>query len=895
MNNKLWPFSHQKDAFEIVANQRKALYMIAGTAAGKTLAIGLPLFHLLKNGEISRALFMYPTLALLDDQRRVMEKLARITKVKVAEIKGGMTRNELISALNCSVILATPDAIYWFFRKNVKFSGLLIYGLAQVDAFVLDEAHLFNGLSLRSLALLRERTLALARQLNKQPQWHILTATPHNDLHALTTNGVEVRGKSKCGPVGFDLLEPRDTMADSRSQMITAVNQALQQGAKKVLLVFNSAAEAHSRFQPHRNNKPELPSELRLKYGRVWLSSLQKWMLDEGIAEAASKEVTKAIAPYATASLRELKASGQIILKSADVMAAITTLLDTQMKFISNSLQARDRNTRDKLTRQLLDAVGIGETDGLEAGKNRVNHWLSDRVTKLEELWSDAEITIRTPDALRLLNDLEAAGFPERLNQEIHRRLLHMVKVSRSQINKWGHVPESMRSHQIMLSWSVNQVSDPDEQSYFREMLAHPIAQKRLQISFPNVGLWADSDVPVVLYSGKMAKDERDGQIRLFDELERAVLISTSAVEVGVDFDADVLITEQCPGPDLLQRFGRIGRREGVQGRVILQVHERQAYFQLRQRLEESPTLSREDFSLIVTELFPPRRYVSGSVFLDATHWLINDQLGFIGKTLNEAMFAPDVAQLAEQVRRADLSFAFGLRGTAPHVILRKGTTVSPFYALQKINNDKLWPSDSPFALTQADMTYSQFVYEPSEWKVIVDLDQTTQQSQALFYLGEGRWQISINKGIARDYLTAMGNRSKVEAVISLMSERPEEYRRLVLEKPDHPAARLGLAIQQLQTGRRTLILGFGDVYLKRLHREGVTYPMEDVFGTPLRLADQAWLLIIGDVLKTQRHLDNLGFRDVEEITRIECDDKQTILIESMVGATFQVFERWAI
>lgn len=895
MSDKQRPFSHQQEAFNIVANQRKSLYMIAGTAAGKTLAIGLPLFHLLKHGEIRRVLFMYPTLALLDDQRRVMEKLARITKLKVAEIKGGMTRNELIGALNCPVILATPDAIYWFFRKNVKFSSLLIYGLTQIDAFVLDEAHLFNGLSLRSLALLRERVLILANQLNKQPQWHILTATPHDDLRALTTNGVEVRGKSKCGPVGFDLLEPRETITEGRSQMITAVNQALQQGAKKVLLVFNSAAEAHSRFRPYHKNEPELPSALKLKYGRVWLSSLRKWMLDEGIAEAASREVKKAIAPYATVPLCELNARGQITLKSADVMTAITTLFDIQMKFISNGLQAKDRSIRDKLARQLLDAVGISETDDLEISKNQVNHWLSERITELEDLWSDAEITVKTPDALGLLNDLEAAGFSERLSQEIHRRLLHMVKVSKAEINKWGHVPESMRSHQVMVSWAVNQVSDLDERSYFQEMLADPIAQERLQISFPNVGLWADSGVPVILYSGKMARDERDGQIRLFDELERAVLISTSAVEVGVDFDADVLITEQCPGPDLLQRFGRIGRREGIQGRVILQVHDRQAYFQLRQRLEELPTLSREDFSQIVTELFPPRRYVSSSIFLDATHWLINDQLGSIGYSLNEAMFTPDVAHLAEQVRRADLSFAFGLRGTMPQVTLRDGVTLSPFYGLRKIHNDSLWPSDSPFALAQANMNYTRFVYDPSEWEVIVDCDQTVQQSQALFHLGEGRWQISVNKGIARDYFTAMGNRSKAEAVISLMRERPEEYQRLVLGKPDHPAARLGSAIQQLQTEKRNLILGFGDVYLKRLHREGVNYPMEDVFGTPLRLVDQVWLLIIGDVLETERHLEKLGFLDVEEITRVKCDDNQTILIESMVGATFQVFERWTI
>ncbi|MCP4421569.1 MAG: DEAD/DEAH box helicase family protein [Chloroflexi bacterium] len=267
MGNKIRPFSHQQEAFDVVAKQQKSLYMIAGTASGKTLAVGLPLFHLLKAGEIRHVLFMYPTLALLDDQRRVMERLARITNLQVAEIKGGMSRSELVSALNCPVILATPDAVYWFFRKNVKFSSLLIYGLAQVDAFVLDEAHLFSGLSLRSLTLLKERILTLAQQLNKQPRWHILTATPHEELHALTTNGIPVHGKSKCGAVGLDLLEPRDDLSDGRSQMQATVSKALKQGAKKVLLVFNSAAAAHSTFHPYAKNEPDLPLEITSSSG----------------------------------------------------------------------------------------------------------------------------------------------------------------------------------------------------------------------------------------------------------------------------------------------------------------------------------------------------------------------------------------------------------------------------------------------------------------------------------------------------------------------------------------------------------------------------------------------------------------------------------------------------
>lgn len=893
MSNKIRPFSHQQEAFDVVAKERKSLYMIAGTASGKTLAVGLPLFHLLKQGEIRRVLLMYPTLALLDDQRRVMNKLAKVTGVTAAEIKGGMTRSELVSALNSHVILATPDAIYWFFRKNVKFSSLLIYGLAQVDAVVLDEAHLFNGLSLRGMALLKERISLLAQQLNKNQQWHILTATPHADLYALTTNGVEVRGKSKCGSVGLDLLEPGDSMADGRSQMRSAVSKALEEGAKKVLLVFNSAAEAHTTFHRYQDNKPDLPLQLKKKYGRVWLTALQNWMTEMGIAQEVIRQIRASIPAYADVHLCDLDREGNVTLKNDDLMASLTMILEAGTKTLTNHLYNRDEKIHDKLANKLWEDASLGRYQEADDAKSYLQRWLSQRIEQIENLWSDSKLVVHTPQAYRLLDDLEEAGFYEELSKEIHQRLLRTVKLTDYQIKKWGHLPKPMRSRQVTLSWATKQIAEPDERAYFQEMLDDPRAFARLQVEFPNVGLWSHSGVPVVLYSGKMARDEREGLIRLFDELDQGILVSTSAVEVGVDFDADVLITEQCPGPDLIQRFGRIGRREDIQGRVILQLHDRQAYFQLRQQLQEIPALSREMFSEFVTRLFPPRRYLSGSVFLEATHWLINDQLGRIGQTLNQSMFSPEVAHLATEIRRADLSFAFGLRGTMPQVGLRNGVTLSPFYALRKIYNDRLWPSDSPFELVRADIVYNQFVYQRSEWEVTVDLQQTIRQSQALFYLENSRWQVCLHKGIAQDYVSAMGDKRRAKAVMALMLEQPKEYEQLVTQNPDHLIARLGLALKQLETDRRTLLLGFGDVYLKRLHREGITDLMEDMFGTPLRLRDQTWLVIVGDVLNTKRHLNTLGFNDVEELVQVECDSKNMILVESMVGATFQVYEKW--
>ncbi len=65
-NQSAEPFLHQAQAFnQILSNDE--LFLVAGTASGKTLAVGAPLFYKLEQGEIRKVLLMYPTIALLED------------------------------------------------------------------------------------------------------------------------------------------------------------------------------------------------------------------------------------------------------------------------------------------------------------------------------------------------------------------------------------------------------------------------------------------------------------------------------------------------------------------------------------------------------------------------------------------------------------------------------------------------------------------------------------------------------------------------------------------------------------------------------------------------------------------------------------------------------------
>ncbi len=78
----------------------------------------------------------------------------------------------------------------------------------------------------------------------------------------------------------------------------------------------------------------------------------------------------------------------------------------------------------------------------------------------------------------------------------------------------------------------------------------------------------------VFLYHGRQAESVRR---RVFTEVkardEKALpylLITTRAIEVGVDLDAEVLITELCPPENLLQRMGRVNRRGSAKGEIYV-------------------------------------------------------------------------------------------------------------------------------------------------------------------------------------------------------------------------------------------------------------------------------------------------------------------------------------
>jgi CRISPR-associated endonuclease/helicase Cas3 len=85
-----------------------------------------------------------------------------------------------------------------------------------------------------------------------------------------------------------------------------------------------------------------------------------------------------------------------------------------------------------------------------------------------------------------------------------------------------------------------------------------------------------NQDSIVYLYHGRIADQVRPKIYQKINDrdssLEPYILVTTSAIEVGCDLNADILITEICPPENLVQRVGRCNRKGNISDAKVIVV-----------------------------------------------------------------------------------------------------------------------------------------------------------------------------------------------------------------------------------------------------------------------------------------------------------------------------------
>ncbi len=134
-------YSHQAEAWDAAARGENFV-VTTGTASGKSLAFNLPVLAALAEEPKQRALYLYPTKALAQDQVRALDEL-KVKRVKPA-IYDGDTESERRWQIRkwSNLILTNPDMLHVGVLPHHDRWGDVLSNLRFV---VVDEAHVYRG------------------------------------------------------------------------------------------------------------------------------------------------------------------------------------------------------------------------------------------------------------------------------------------------------------------------------------------------------------------------------------------------------------------------------------------------------------------------------------------------------------------------------------------------------------------------------------------------------------------------------------------------------------------------------------------------------------------------------------------------------------------------------
>jgi DEAD/DEAH box helicase domain-containing protein len=169
-------YAHQREVWDAAARGEHVV-VTTGTASGKTLAFNLPVLNELARQPKSRALYLYPTKALAQDQFKTLSGY-RIPRLRPAIYDGDTPTEQRWQIRKWSnLILSNPDMVHVGLLPNHDRWGDVLANLRYV---IVDEAHVYRGVFGSHVANVLRRLRRLARIYGAEPQFIFATATISN-------------------------------------------------------------------------------------------------------------------------------------------------------------------------------------------------------------------------------------------------------------------------------------------------------------------------------------------------------------------------------------------------------------------------------------------------------------------------------------------------------------------------------------------------------------------------------------------------------------------------------------------------------------------------------------------------------------------------------------------
>lgn len=170
----LW--THQ--ATSIAATRRGDHTVVSsGTASGKSLCFNLPVFERILQDPQARALYLYPTKALAQDQLRAIRSFALPT-VTAATYDGDTPFEERTSVRRyASIVLSNPDMVHFgILPQHSRWADFF----ANLNFVVVDEAHVMRGIFGSHVGAILRRLRRVALHYGSDPRFILTSATIGN-------------------------------------------------------------------------------------------------------------------------------------------------------------------------------------------------------------------------------------------------------------------------------------------------------------------------------------------------------------------------------------------------------------------------------------------------------------------------------------------------------------------------------------------------------------------------------------------------------------------------------------------------------------------------------------------------------------------------------------------
>jgi len=186
-------YSHQASAIRAV-NGGESVVVVTPTASGKTMCYNIPVLDAILKDEESRALFLFPTKALSQDQTSELHELITEAGVDVRTFTyDGDTPQSARKAIRQAghIVVTNPDMLHsGILPHHTKWTKLF----ENLKYIVIDEVHHYRGVFGSHLANVIRRLMRICEFYGSKPQFICCSATIANPAElASRITGVDVK------------------------------------------------------------------------------------------------------------------------------------------------------------------------------------------------------------------------------------------------------------------------------------------------------------------------------------------------------------------------------------------------------------------------------------------------------------------------------------------------------------------------------------------------------------------------------------------------------------------------------------------------------------------------------------------------------------------------------